>query len=511
MQNEYLTPKGYNFHPDTGKPIEKLPDTDRRDYAHLGAFAILALLTANSVYAGGWQLGFAVGALGMLLCALLYLHDRLRFSPLAIVSLAASVCMLVSFAIYQNTTFAVFKLLFLLLSLSVFFVSACGIKAPSLDDFRALLAPFYLFFGVSAPAVSPTVRALGAKQAAIGKKIGKVLLGLCLALPILLVLTALLIFADQAFESFIDGIDFDFGELVCTAFFGAIVLFVLFPILFAIRKNTVKLKDSEKKAYCSVLDGTLANTVLSMVALLYLVFLCTQLSYLIGGFAGLLPEDYTYAQYARRGFFEMCVICVLNLGLLFFAELLVRRDEDGELPWFTRALSVFISGFSIFLVVVALAKMFLYIRSYGLTFLRLGTSIFMFLLFFVFAALIVKVFCKNFKHMRAILAAACVILSLTALAEPYQIIAKYNVYAYQSGMHDAYELDTSYLAYNCGSYGVSALIELTEDANPDVAKRAKERLDNAHSRYYFADVDLRGASLSGTRAQKALAEYYGES
>lgn len=508
MNNEALTPKNYNFDPDTGKPIEKLPDTDRRDYTHLAVFAILALFTANSIYVGGWQLGFAAGALGMLLCTLVYLRGSLRFPPLAVVSLAASVCMIVSFAIHQNTAFAFFKIVFLLLSLSIFFVSACGIKAPSLDDFRALLAPFYLLFGVGAPSVVPTVRAFGSKQATVGKRIGKVLLGLCLALPILIVLTALLIFADQAFESFIDGIDFNFGELFCTALFGTILLFFLFPILFAIRKNTVKLKAASGKAYCSVLDGTLANTVLGMVALLYLVFLCTQLSYLIGGFAELLPEDYTYAQYARRGFFEMCVICVLNLGLLFFTELLVRRDEDGKLPWLTRALSVFISGFSIFLVVVSIAKMLLYIRSYGLTFLRLGTSIFMCFLFFVFAAMIVKVFCKNFKHMRTILAAACVILSLTALAEPYQIIAKYNVYAYECGMHDAYELDTSYLAYNCGTYGTAALIELSKDKNADVAKRAKERLDNMHSRYYFQSEDLRGASLSSLRAQKALAEYY---
>ena len=508
MNNETLPPKNYNFDPDTGKPIEKLPDVDRRDYPHLAVFAVLALFTANSIYAGGWQLGFAVGALGMLLCTLIYLRGNLHFSPLAVVSLAASVCMIVSFAIYQNTAFAVFKILFLLLSLSVFFVSAYGIKAPSLDDFRALLAPFYLLFGVSAPSVAPTVRALGSKQATMGKKIGKVLLGLCLALPILLVLTSLLIFADQAFESFIDGIDFNFGEFLSTVLFGAVLLLILFPVLFAVRKNTVKLKAASGKAYCSVLDGTLANTVLGMVALLYLVFLCTQLSYLIGGFAGLLPEDYTYAQYARRGFFEMCMICLCNLGLLFFTELLVRRDADGKLPWLTRALSVFISGFSIFLVVVSIAKMFLYIRSYGLTFLRLGTSIFMFFLFFVFAAMILKVFCKNFKHMRAILAAACVILSLTALAEPYQIITKYNVYAYECGMHDAYELDTRYLAYDCGSYGAAALIELSRDKNTDVADRAKKQLDNMHSRYYFADNDLRGASLSSLRAQKALAEYY---
>ena len=142
MQNEYLTPKGYNFDPDTGKPIVLLAAAARGVYTHLAVFAVLALFTANCIYAGGWQLGFAAGALGMLLCTLVYLRGNLHFSPLAALSLAASVCMIVSFAIYQNTAFAVVKILFLLLSLSIFFVSACGIRAPSLDDFRARLAPF---------------------------------------------------------------------------------------------------------------------------------------------------------------------------------------------------------------------------------------------------------------------------------------------------------------------------------------------------------------------------------
>ena len=510
MQNEYLTPQGYNFHPETGKPIEKLPEVNRRDYVFLPLFCLFALLTANSFYIGGLQLGFAVGAVGLLLCTLLYLRGVLRFTPLGILALAAACVTLISFAIYENTAFAFFKFLFLILSLSVFFVSACNVKAPSLDDFRALLSPFYLFFGESLPSISMTTQALLGNQKENAKKLGKILLSLCIAFPILAVLATLLIFADQAFETFVDSITVDFDELFFTLFLTALLLLFGVPLVFAIRKGKTRLKTSAAKPYLSVLDSTGVNTVLLSVALLYLVFLCTQVSYLVGGFAGLLPEDYTYAEYARRGFFEMCLICLCNLGLLFFSELLVRRTEDGTLPLVTRIAMVSISGFSIFLVVASIAKMLLYIRSYGLTFLRLGTSIFMVFLFCVFAALITKTFRRNFKHMRAILAAACILLSVTALAEPYQVIVDYNVYAYESGLHDAYELDTSYLAYECGSYGIPALIRLTKDANPDVAARAKERLENIHNRYYFAKKDLRATSLTAIEANKMLKVYYGE-
>ncbi len=500
----------YNFDPMTGKPIEKLPSVERRDGICMAIFALFALLTANCLYTGGLHLGFAVGGFGMLLTSLLYLRGRLRPTFLGAISLVSAVAVLCSFALHQSEGFAHIKLAFFLLALSVFLIAESGMQSPPQDDFRILLAPFYLLFGVSIPALAPTWRAFGKTRVPFSKKLGKILLGLCIALPVVLVLGVLLIWADTAFEHFIDNISLDLSEGIATLIFGSILLLVLAPILFAIRKNTVKQKTNTGKAYCSVLDSTLTGTVLGAVSFLYLLFLLTQLSYLFGGFAGLLPEDYTYADYARRGFFEMCVICVINLGLLFLTELLVQRNANGALPTATRILSVYISSFSIFLIVAAIAKMLLYIRSYGLTFLRLGTSIFMLFLFFVFAFWILHTVCRSFKHMRAILTVGCILFALTALAEPYNIIAKYNVYAYESGLHNAEDVDTHYLQYTCGAYGVQALIDLSEAEDKVLAEKARERLDDLHDKYCNRadELHFRNMSLATYRAKEALKEYY---
>ena len=388
-------------------------------------------------------------------------------------------------------------------------MSAYGIKAPSLCDFRALFAPFYLFFGVNITALPLTARALASKNLSIGKRIGKILLALFLTAPLLFVLLFLLMSADTAFEGLIDAIDFDMSELICTLILGAFILVCTFPVIFAVRKDRVPLKKSERKPFLSILDTTFANTVLISVSLLYLVFLATQISYLGGGFTGLLPEDYTYSAYARRGFFEMCLVCIINLGIIFVSEVFIKRENE-KLPTLTRILNVFISGFSIFLIASAIAKMFMYIRTYGLTFLRLGTSIFMFLLFFVFAGLIVKTFVSKFKAMPAVIATACIIMSLTAIVEPYSIIASYNVYAYESGMMDEFELDTNYLSYHCLSYGEKALATLAKDSNVFVANRAKEHLDNKHSSYYYriGSRDLREMSVARYTADCVMKEYY---
>lgn len=489
-----------------------LPEVQRRDNVFLTLTLLFSCLLANGIYAGGMQLGFAVGVLALLVTALLYLRKNMRVTPLGILCLVSAFAVTVSFAVHENTAFASFKFLFLFLALSLFAVSAYGIKAPSLDDFRALLSPFYLFVGGSCSGIPVTTGALAASGGSKLKKVGKVLLALGISLPLLAVLTILLTYADQAFEGFMASIDFDFGELTYTLFFGCVTALFLFSLLFVIRKDRVKLHASPRKPYLAAFDALSINTVLAAVSVLYLVFLVTQLSYLIGGFAGLLPEDYTYADYARRGFFEICIISALNLGMLLTAELFVKRDAKEKLPVFTRSFGVFISGFSLFLIAAAIAKMLMYIRSYGLTFLRLGTSLFMLLLFVIFTAMILKTFVQGFKTMRVILAAACVLMTVTAAVEPFNVIASYNLYAYQSGMHDAYELDTNYLAYECGAYGVHALIELAEDKNAYVANRAEEKLDNMHNRYYYRidTNDLRELSLARLQARAAMKAYYTE-
>ena len=101
-------------------------------------------------------------------------------------------------------------------------------------------------------------------------------------------------------------------------------------------------------------------------------------------------------------------------------------------------------------------------------------------------------------------------MSLTAILEPYNIIASYNVYAYESGMMDEFELDTNYLSYNCAAYGEKALISLAADGKVFVANRAKEHLDNKHSSYYYSidNRDLREMTFARYKADVILKDYY---
>ncbi|MBE6679926.1 MAG: DUF4173 domain-containing protein [Ruminococcaceae bacterium] len=483
---------------------EPLPTVATRDYVFLVIFFALSLLLSHVSFAL-FGLGWAISISLLLAASLVYLKGKLQFSALSYISLISTFIIAASFFVHGENNFAVLKFLFLIFSISVFFVSAGGFSSRRIDCFGIIFAPLSLVFNVGLINAPKVARACIKKDSGIGSKIAKIALALICVFPLAAVIVVLLAWSDAAFEGFVDAFDFDIDELLRTLIWAILYFAVVFPIVFVINKKMFKEREATASSRRGI-DSLFVNTVLSVVSIIYLLFIITQFSYIFNSFAGLLPKDFTYSEYARRGFGEMCVICIINFAIIAISMAITARNENGELPFATRLLSVFISGFSIFLVIVAIAKMFMYIRNYGLTFLRLGTSIFMLLLFVVFAAMIIKTFKPQFLHIRVIVAAACIIMGITAIFEPYAVIASYNTYAYESGMHDS--IDLWYLQYECGAYGLPKMIELTEDDNVYVADKAKEYLEHFRVREnYTGKIDWREFSVSNYIARQKLAEY----
>ncbi len=52
------------------------------------------------------------------------------------------------------------------------------------------------------------------------------------------------------------------------------------------------------------------------ICLLQTFYLVSQIVYFFSAFPGFLPENYTYAEYARRGFLELCAVSLVNLTVI---------------------------------------------------------------------------------------------------------------------------------------------------------------------------------------------------
>ena len=108
--------------------------------------------------------GFALAVWLLAAAAILYLRGGLHFDLFGVVCLAACLISAGSFAWYGETSMTFWKLLFILLSASLFLVSATGAEQHLLADFRAFFAPFALFLRDACPHLPMTARAFFGKR-----------------------------------------------------------------------------------------------------------------------------------------------------------------------------------------------------------------------------------------------------------------------------------------------------------------------------------------------------------
>lgn len=134
-----------------------------------------------------------------------------------------------------------------------------------------------------------------------------------------------------------------------------------------------------------------ASMMLAGVDLLFGAFVLVQFAYFFGGDANIASEGLTYAQYARRGFFELVAVSVLTLGVVLWLDwVTVRHDRRQTLVF--RGLAVLLVALTGVLLLSASGRMTLYEEAYGLTHLRVYTHVFMFWLAVLFGVFLLALF-----------------------------------------------------------------------------------------------------------------------
>ncbi len=231
----------------------------------------------------------------------------------------------------------------------------------------------------------PNLRKLGIK------KIGAVFGGLLLSVPILFVVLPLLASADDNFGRLVlelpEKISDDIWSFLVRAVFSLPVTAYLFGLgygsIYKRKTDRIQREVVRKTGEgVRIVSDTAVNTALMTVSACYGLFMALQAQYLFSAFAGIRPETYTYAEYARKGFFELCLVAVVNLVVLLMANLFTKTKREKN-RWL-RCLNLLLSVLTLLLISTAMSKMILYISAYGLTEKRITTMVFMAWLALVF-------------------------------------------------------------------------------------------------------------------------------
>jgi hypothetical protein len=122
-------------------------------------------------------------------------------------------------------------------------------------------------------------------------------------------------------------------------------------------------------------------TALVLIDLLFLLFVVVQLRYFFGG-SSVVEETsgLTYAEYARRGFFELMTASILVLPILLGAEALVHTGTVPQIRVFRQLAGLLLMLLAV-VMISALQRMRLYVAAFGLSAQRLYATAVMVLLF----------------------------------------------------------------------------------------------------------------------------------
>lgn len=226
-------------------------------------------------------------------------------------------------------------------------------------------------------------------------------------------------------------------------------------------------------------------TLLLLLNALYITFILSQLPYLFSAFRGVVPPGWeSYAEFARRGFFELCTIAVINLFVISSTQLGIKISKRQSMA--PQVLNALLAALTLVLIATAFSKLALYIAIFGLTVQRLLPGVFLIFLAIVFGAIAVRQR-RQFSVMRLAAFTGTALLCLLCIVNTDALVVNYNANRYLSGTLD--EFDTIVL-YRSGSAGLSAALLLYEESDN---QQLQDELNK-----YFRFIYQKSKSNSGT-------------
>lgn len=387
-----------------------------------------------------------------------------------------------SFALWQNDGFIAWRPLFLF-CFAVYWVIATTKMTllgktsdyMPLDFLNVLLGVAFRYFGSH----YKSLFSLRKSRSLYLSQAWPFILGVALSLLLLTMVLPLLLTADSgAFAVLVGGLTTAWRNLMLHNAELATKLILAIPTasyLFGLiagcvhgaKKQDGRLKATESSlAILRILPLPTVLIVMGMLTTVYLLFISSQLPYFFSAFAGELPSHYiTYAEFARRGFFELCAIAVINLAVLTIGNLSSQTLRSRSFA--LRLQNILLSVLTLLLIATAFSKMLLYVDAFGLTMPRLLPLIFMLLLSVICCA-IIALQKWQFSIMRLTAIVGALAFSLLTLVNLDGYVANYNAHRYLSGTLRSFDIVT---VQRAGPAGVNAALLVYDETDDQVLRR----------------------------------------
>nr|WP_315025286.1 DUF4173 domain-containing protein [uncultured Aminipila sp.] len=413
-----------------------------------------ALLVCGFLYWNFVQIsdmGIGVTAFSVILCSttLIYFKARrIAQTKKSFIWLALTLASSVQFMLFDG---------YIVKCLNLLFTSACFIYWVTVSTRRCLdikLSIYTLWDLINQTFIVPfaniTCGYFGLKQGISRNKHSRnamyAVTGAVIFFPLMVFVVGQLSLADAAFEELLDrimqAVSLDSILTYAMQFIiGIPVACYLFGLIYGntAERNTDSINKEKILIFSediSFAPRLTVYTVMIIFNLIYILFFVSQTAYLLSAFENVLPDTFTYAEYARRGFFELCKVAAVNVILIALANIFITKKDNGKgsgkQPKMLRLQTAIMSIMTMGLIITALRKMYMYIQSYGLTQLRVYTSWFMVMLLLAFAIILLRQV-KNFNASKIMIIGGIIGFMILSYGNVDGNVAKYNIENYENG------------------------------------------------------------------------------
>ncbi len=244
------------------------------------------------------------------------------------------------------------------------------------------------------------------------------LAGIAFTIPLVAMVIGLLSSADAVFaEIFSKVFEFIFlGDMVLAFFMFAFMFMMTYCILCFMEKRNISTEVKETRN----IEPFFAIPIVLVLSVVYIMFSVIQIGSLFMQKMQ-LPQGYTYASYAREGFFQLLLVSVLNLVIVLISLYCFKKNK------FLKILLVIMSLCTFVMIASSATRMIIYIQYYYLTFLRIFVLWSLLALALVFGGVLISIVKEDFPIFRYSMIIVTVLYIGLSYSHPDYWIAKVNV------------------------------------------------------------------------------------
>lgn len=329
----------------------------------------------------------------------------------------------------------------------------------------------------------------------------RIIRAVLITLPIVIVIIILLSSADDIFGNvFIDIADYIkevFKNIKLSTIIVKLILMficaIYFICFFDYITNRYEVDILKEKKKLEKDDFTI-KMILTSLNIIYLVFCIIQIKSLF-----LRNVSINYADYARKGFFQLMIVSAINLVTILIAKYFNKNSETKKI--YINTMSILMILFTFIILLSSAYRMYLYESAYGYTMLRLLVYCSLFTEAIMLIPTIVYIIDKPINLVKTYFTIITVVYICMNLANFEKIIAKRNIDRY----FETGKLDMEYLEYATGSDAVEEIVRVLDRMDEEGNRTHAERyLSEMYNELKNNKMDFRDYNYSKSRAKKII-------